>query len=81
MCHQEVGTKGGMAMYGYAEFTDRTDAGSKLAALLEKYKDTDAVIVALPRGGVTVGKEIARRLHCPLDIAISRKIGHPGNPE
>lgn len=62
-------------------FRDRVDAGQKLAARLEKYKHQDAVVYALPRGGVPVGKEIARALGCPLDLVIIRKIGHPGNPE
>jgi len=62
-------------------FRDRVDAGQKLAARLEKYKNQDAVVYALPRGGVPVAKEIARRLQCPLDLVIIRKIGHPGNPE
>ncbi len=62
-------------------FRDRVDAGRRLAALLEKYKDQNVVVYALPRGGVPVGKEIARKLHCPLDLVIIRKIGHPWNPE
>jgi len=62
-------------------FRDRVDAGQKLAARLEIYKHQDAVVYALPRGGVPVGKEIARALGCPLDLVIIRKIGHPGNPE
>jgi putative phosphoribosyl transferase len=62
-------------------FRDRTDAGQKLAGLLGKYKNQNAVVYALPRGGVPVGQEIARALHCPLDLIIIRKIGHPGNPE
>ncbi|MDI6853878.1 MAG: phosphoribosyltransferase [Deltaproteobacteria bacterium] len=62
-------------------FRDRVDAGRRLAALLAKYKNQNAVVYALPRGGVPVAKEIARKLHCPLDLVIIRKIGHPGNPE
>jgi putative phosphoribosyl transferase len=62
-------------------FRDRVDAGQRLAALLIKYKNQNAVVYALPRGGVPVGKEIARELHCPLDLIIIRKIGHPENPE
>jgi predicted phosphoribosyltransferase len=62
-------------------FRDRVDAGRRLAALLGKYKNQNAVVYALPRGGVPVGKEIARELNCPLDLIIIRKIGHPGNPE
>jgi putative phosphoribosyl transferase len=62
-------------------FHNRVDAGQKLAALLGKYKNQNAVVYALPRGGVPVGKEIARALNCPLDLIIIRKIGHPWNPE
>jgi putative phosphoribosyl transferase len=62
-------------------FRDRVDAGRRLAALLGKYQNQKAVVYALPRGGVPLAKEIARALHCPLDLIIIRKIGHPGNPE
>jgi predicted phosphoribosyltransferase len=62
-------------------FRHRTDAGQKLARLLEKYRGRDVVVYALPRGGVPVAKEVARVLNCPLDLIIIRKIGHPGNPE
>jgi len=62
-------------------FTDRHDAGRKLAELLRTYGDSDAVVYALPRGGVPVGFEIAETLGVPLDLVITRKIGHPHNPE
>ena len=62
-------------------FHDRIDAGRQLAGLLGQYKNKNAVVYALPRGGVPVGKEIAKTLHCPLDLIIVRKIGHPLNPE
>ena len=62
-------------------FRDRVDAGRRLAALLTRYKNQDAVVYALPRGGVPVAKEIADALNCPLDLIIIRKIGHPWNPE
>ena len=62
-------------------FHDRIDAGRQLAGLLGQYKNKNAVVYALPRGGVPVGKEIAKTLHCPLDLIIVRKIGHPMNPE
>lgn len=65
----------------YALFVDRVDAGRKLAALFENYRGSDTVVIALPRGGVIVGAEIARALGCPIDVSISRKIGHPLNPE
>lgn len=53
-----------------------------MAAVLEKYKNRDDVVVlALPRGGVIVAYEVARVLKAPLDIVVPRKIGAPGNPE
>ena len=62
-------------------FSDRKEAGRKLAAKLKGYKGSDTVVYALPRGGVVLGYEISRALHVPLDLIITRKIGHPYNPE
>lgn len=63
-------------------FKDRSDAGVQLAHRLKEYKDQKGVLVlALPRGGVVTGYEIARFLNAPLDIVIVRKIGFPGQPE
>jgi putative phosphoribosyl transferase len=63
-------------------FKNRTDAGQKLAQALEKYKNAkNTVILALPRGGVVVGAEVAQKLNLPLDIVVPRKIGAPANPE
>lgn len=62
-------------------FKDRQDAGRQLAEKLSQYRGTDAIVLALPRGGVVTGHEIARALKLPLDIVVTRKIGHPGNPE
>jgi putative phosphoribosyl transferase len=62
-------------------FRNRLDAGRQLAARLEKYKDQNAVVYALPRGGVPVAREVALALNCPIDLIIVRKIGHPDNPE
>lgn len=62
-------------------FQDRKAAGQKLAEVLAKYKNFDAVVYALPRGGVVVGGEIAQKLGIPLDLVIARKIGHPNDPE
>ena len=60
---------------------NRQEAGKLLAKELYDYKGTDAIVYALPRGGVVLGFEIARELNIPLDIIITRKIGHPNNPE
>ncbi|MGB8966558.1 MAG: phosphoribosyltransferase family protein, partial [Candidatus Cybelea sp.] len=63
-------------------FRDRADAGKRLADSLAAYADNPAVIVlALPRGGVPVGYEIATRLHAPLDVYVVRKLGVPGHEE
>ncbi len=63
-------------------FQDRTEAGQLLAAKLGKYAGRDDVIVlALPRGGVPVGFEIAKELRAPLDIFVVRKLGVPGREE
>lgn len=62
-------------------FQDRTEAGRRLAEALSDLRDADPVVLALPRGGVPVGAEIARALGCPLDIVLVRKIGAPGQPE
>ena len=63
-------------------FKNRREAGMRLASKLLHYKDRkDVLVLALPRGGVVVGFEIANLLHCPLDMIIIRKIGFPGQPE
>src|SRR5579863_5241522 len=63
-------------------FADRADAGRQLAEALAEYADNPAVIVlALPRGGVPVGYEVACRLHAPLDVYVVRKLGVPGHEE
>jgi predicted phosphoribosyltransferase len=62
-------------------FNDRIDAGRQLAEALLAYGSEDAVVYALPRGGVVLGAEIASALRAPLDLAIARKVGHPEMPE
>ncbi|OHB10229.1 MAG: hypothetical protein A3G05_01940 [Candidatus Zambryskibacteria bacterium RIFCSPLOWO2_12_FULL_45_14] len=62
-------------------FKNRTEAGQKLAQKLETYRGQEAVVLALPRGGVVLGYEVARALSFPLDIIATRKVGHPNNPE
>jgi putative phosphoribosyl transferase len=63
-------------------FEDRVDAGRQLAARLTHYADrADVIVLALPRGGLPVGFEVARALHAPLDVMIVRKLGTPGQPE
>ena len=62
-------------------FKDRKQAGEQLAQKLVKYKGQDTLVLAIPRGGVVVGEEVARVLDSPLDVIVTRKIGAPGNPE
>jgi putative phosphoribosyl transferase len=63
-------------------FYDRMEAGQILSAELQHYSDWPEVIVlALPRGGVAVGVEVAKELHAPLDIFVVRKLGVPGQQE
>ncbi len=66
----------------FGTFRDRTDAGRQLADELLQYGGRDDVLVlALPRGGVPVAAEVARRLALPLDVFIVRKLGVPGHEE
>ena len=62
-------------------FRDRRDAGRRLAAALARYREIRPIVLALPRGGVPVGFEVARALAAPLDVLLVRKIGAPGYPE
>ena len=62
-------------------FEDRVDAGRKLAEKLLKFKDKDAIVLAIPRGGVEVGAEIAKKLNLELDVIVVRKLGYPPEPE
>lgn len=62
-------------------FKDRNEAGLLLSEKLMKYKDSDTVVLAVPRGGVPVGNIIAKKLNLPLDIVLSKKIPHPLNKE
>lgn len=62
-------------------FFDRYDAGVKLAGELRNYKDSKALILAIPRGGVAVASPVSRELHLPMDVIVVRKIPIPGNPE
>ena len=63
-------------------FRDRTEAGQLLAQKLREYANRgDVVVLALPRGGVPVGFEVARALNAPLDVFVVRKLGVPGREE
>ena len=63
-------------------FRNRIDAGRQLAAHLTKYGGrSDVIVFGLPRGGIPVAYEVARRLEAPLEVFLVRKLGVPGHPE
>jgi putative phosphoribosyl transferase len=63
-------------------YEDRREAGRVLAERLEAYRaQPGAIVLALPRGGVAVGFEVAHALQLPLDVFVVRKLGHPGHEE
>lgn len=62
-------------------FEDRTEAGIKLGEALMKYATPETIVLAIPKGGVRVGYEVARALCVPLSLIISRKLPLPWNPE
>jgi putative phosphoribosyl transferase len=64
------------------QFFDRTEAGQFLAENLSNYANReDVLVLALPRGGVPVAAEVAKKLNAPLDVFVVRKLGLPGHPE
>src|SRR3989338_8580780 len=63
-------------------FKNRLQAGKKLAEKLANYKNKkDVIILGIPRGGVEVAFSVAKALKAPLSVVITKKIGHPFNPE
>lgn len=62
-------------------FLDRYDAAMQLEKKLEKYKEEDGVILAIPRGGVPIGYYLAKHLNFALDLLMTKKLGHPSNDE
>lgn len=73
-------SKGGFMSTSYL-FLNRADAGQRLAAHLKNYHFKDAIVIALPRGGVPIAATVADELELPLDVLIVRKIGAPFNEE
>jgi putative phosphoribosyl transferase len=63
------------------QFTDRVDAGRRLASRLSELRGPDVVVLGLPRGGVPVAAEVAEALDAPLDVIVVRKLGLPFQPE
>jgi predicted phosphoribosyltransferase len=62
-------------------FKDRIDAGTQLAEKLLAFKSQNVVVLAIPRGGLPLGAIVAKALNVPLDVALTKKIGHPYNKE
>lgn len=62
-------------------FLNRIDAGKQLSIKIEKYKEDNPIILAVPRGGLEVAYETIRKFHFPWDLIITRKIGTPHNKE
>lgn len=62
-------------------FWDRRDAGEQLGSELARFGGRDRLVLGIPRGGVPVADEVARRLGAPLDIVVARKLGAPWSPE
>jgi putative phosphoribosyl transferase len=62
-------------------FTDRIEAGLLLAAKLKKFKNDPGIVLAVPRGGVPVAYAVAKELGFPIELILTKKIGHPANKE
>ncbi len=62
-------------------FKNRKEAGVLLAAALEEFRGNTIIVLAVPRGGIVIGREVAVALDAPLDIVVTRKIGAPSQPE
>ncbi|MFO7974586.1 MAG: phosphoribosyltransferase family protein [Candidatus Hydrogenedentota bacterium] len=62
-------------------FDDRTDAGRQLAQALDSYKEKEPLVLAIPKGGIPVGLEVAAYLDAEFSVLISRKLPFPHNPE
>lgn len=70
-----------LTLMGMPKFTDRRQAGSRLAREVVALSVQDPVVLGLPRGGVPVAIEVAQALHCAVDVIVVRKLGVPGNQE
>jgi putative phosphoribosyl transferase len=63
------------------QYVDRLDAGRRLARALAQYRDSDAVVIGLARGGIVVAYAVSEALHLPLQALVVRKVGAPNQPE
>src|SRR5665647_1646558 len=62
-------------------FKDRIEAGLQLASKLKKYKNDPGIVLAVPRGGIPVAYAVAKELGFPVEVILTKKIGHPMNKE
>src|SRR5574343_277562 len=63
-------------------FANRIEAGMRLAAKLRQFADpVNTIVLGIPRGGVPVAAQVARLLQVPVDIVLTKKLGHPFNKE
>lgn len=62
-------------------FKDRCDAGRRLAVALAQYRDSDPIVLGLPRGGIPVASEVAKAIHAPLDVLVVCNLGVPFHRE
>jgi len=62
-------------------YKDRIEAGMGLVQMLQKYKGSDGLVLAVPRGGVPIAYVVSKGLDLPMEIIFSKKIGHPKNSE
>ncbi len=62
-------------------FENRQHAGEELGKALQRYKNQQALVLGIPRGGVETAYYVAKKLNAELGIIIARKLGYPGNPE
>ena len=67
--------------YNSIKLRDRTQAGELLAEKLDYLSSKDCIVLAIPRGGIIIGNEIAKKIGCTLDVAISKKVTPPDFPE
>src|SRR5436305_1499060 len=60
---------------------NREEAGELLAAKLKHYSGSEAIVLAIPKGGIPVGYSLAKNLNLPMDVILTKKIGYPEHPE
>lgn len=74
-------TRRTFAFFSEKMFEDRREAGKRLAQALKKYKEKDVIVLAIPKGGVEVGYQVAKYLQADFSLIVTRKLPFPDNPE